>query len=42
MGRNGNPIFPIVNKSGDTKWYSAVTLNVPIDFDLNSLYEHKE
>lgn len=42
MGRNGNPIFPIVTKSGDTKWYTAVTLNVPIDFDLNSLYEHKE
>lgn len=42
MGRNGTPIFPIVTKSGDTKWYTAVTLNVPIDFDLNSLYEHKE
>jgi len=42
MGRNGNPIFPIVTKSGDTKWYTAVTLNVPIDFDLNSLYEFKE
>lgn len=42
MGRGGNVIFPIVTKSGDTKWYHAVTLNVPIDFDIDSLYEHKE
>ena len=42
MGKGGKPIFPIITKSGETKWYTAVTLHVPIDFDIDGLYEFKE
>ena len=42
MGKNFGALIPIKNKAGKINWFHAVTMNLPIDFDINNLYEFKE